>query len=597
MLALLQTVLSDMVKVIIAADGPTALEIARSRPQPDLILLDVSMPGMSGHDVCRQLKGDPLTRDIPVVFSTAASLDDDETIGFNLGAADYITKPFRIPVVRARVRAHLETRYLYQQVRSHNQLLDEKVRERTRALEDALRSRRQAEDRFVFQVYHDPLTAFPNRLLLQRRIHELRHDATGSQLALMLVSLSGFQEINNTLGYDNGSQLLRKVAHRLNEAASTLPGIVMIEPGERLPNCLAVLAGVNFGLLVNGWQDRQTLVEHGQWLLDALDSPFEFEGMSLSVSAQVGIAIAPERGCDPDQLLRHAHIAVEESVASDRCVAVYAEEIDHYSARRLSLMGELRAAIQRDDLELVYQPQLDLRNHRIVRLEALLRWRHPRLGQVPPDEFVPLAEQTGVIKPLTAWVLRVAIAQCRRLMDAGLDLGLSVNLSARNLREADLPGVIGELLAEFGVPGERLMLEVTETAMMQNAEAAMQVLTHLRAAGVRSSIDDFGSGYSSLGYLRRLPVSEVKIDRSFVSDMLENRDDGLIVQTIIDMGHNLGLQVVAEGVEDGSTLTRLRAMGCDLAQGYFISQPLPGSALLDWLARPLVSTSKFGAAG
>lgn len=596
MLALLQTVLADMVEVVVATDGASALEIARSHPQPDLILLDVSMPGMSGHEVCRRLKSDPLTRDIPVVFSTAASLDDDETIGFDLGAVDYITKPFRIPVVRARVRTHLETRLLYRQIRSHNQLLDEKVRERTRALEQALHSRRQAEDRFIFQVYHDPLTALPNRLLLQRRIHDLSSEPSGGSVTLLLVALSGFQEINNTLGYDNGSQLLRQVAYRLDQAAATLPGVVELEPASGRRSCLAVLAGVNFALLACG-QPPQAVLEHGRRLLEALDEPFEFQGMSLSVNGNIGIAIAPDHGLDADQLLRHAHIAVEESASSNGRVTIYSEAIDRYSARRLSLMGELRSAIQHNDLELHFQPQLDLRDGRVVRLEALLRWRHPRLGLVPPDEFVPLAEQTGVIKPLTAWVLRAAIAQCRRLADQGFALELAVNLSARNLLEADLPAVIAALLGEFGVPGTRLVLEVTETAMMENAEAAMGILTQLRTFGVRSSIDDFGSGYSSLAYLRRLPVSEIKIDRGFVMDMLAQPDNALIVQTVVDMGHNLGLRVVAEGVEDAATLTELQRIGCDLAQGYLISRPLPSEWLVEWLASPPTATLLRDASG
>lgn len=582
MLDLLRAALKSTLQVHVALGGEEGLEQARTEPQPDLILLDVSMPGMTGHEVCEALKADPATRDIPVIFSTAADHEEDETVGFALGAVDYITKPYRLPVVKARVRAHLETRHLYHQIRLHNLMLDAKVRERTRALEAEVRSRRQAEDRFTHQLYHHPLTGLPNRLLLQEEIRRLAAGAAQQPFALVLLSLAGFHEINNTLGYETGSQLLRQVAQRFNRCATELSGSLPIESGAE-PHMVAVVAGVNFGLLLDARCAPEVLAATVQTLLDVLEQPFEFEGMSLSVGACAGIAVSPEHGTEPDTLLRHTHIAVEEASASDKHIVIYSDSINRYSARRLSLMGELRTAIQQDALQLAFQPQLDLGARRVVSVEALLRWQHPKLGFVRPDEFIPMAEQGGVIKPLTAWVLRAAVRQCRVFIDEGLDIGVSVNLSARNLREADLVEQVLELLREYEVPPARLMLEVTETAVMKSPDAALKILGQLQAAGVRSSIDDFGTGYSSLGYLKNLPVSEVKIDRSFVMEMMTDKDDQVIVQTIVSMGKNLGLHVVAEGVEDAASLEALRDMGCELAQGYHICKPQFPEQLIEWL--------------
>lgn len=578
LLAFLETVLADMASPIVADSGERALELARALPPPDLILLDVFMPGMNGHEVCRQLKADPQTRDIPVIFSTAANEERDETIGFSLGATDYITKPFRLPVLRARVSAHLQARQAFRQLREYRARLEERVRERTRELEAEIHARRDAEERLARQLFHDPFTELPNRLQLQRSMMDAMERR--APFAVVLISLASFHEINNTLGYQTGNRLLRLITARIGACAGRLPGAVTLDGDDAR---LAVLSGVNFGLLLEGSDAPADLMASAQELLDALEQPLEFEGMSLSISPVIGIALWPQHGDEADTVLRHAHVALEEAQGAERRVVLYSETINRYSARRLSLMGELRNAIQHDALSLVFQPQLCLADNRTPVVEALLRWQHPLLGSIRPDEFVPLAEQTGIIRSLTQWVLAAAIRQARALADAGAPVAVAVNLSARNLREADLAERVLSLLDEHGLPPERLVLEVTETAVMQSPELALRVLGSLQTAGVRSSIDDFGSGYTSLAYLRRLPVSELKIDRSFIQSMTKERSDALLTQSIVDMAHGLGLQVVAEGVEDRASLEALREIGCDLVQGFYVSRPQSPDSLVAWL--------------
>ncbi|KAB7627678.1 putative bifunctional diguanylate cyclase/phosphodiesterase [Alkalilimnicola sp. S0819] len=584
MLALVQRVLAGVAEVIGVDNGVEALQRAVETPPPDLILLDVRMPGMDGHAVCRRLKADPRTSDIPVIFTTGLGEDEDEAAGFEMGAADYITKPFRPAVVRARVRAHLQARMLTRQVRQDNALLDRKVRERTRELEAEIQVRRETEQRLQHQVYHDDLTGLPNQVLLRRYLTELcrRDEACG----LLLFAFNGFVEINNTLGHQNGSQALALFAQRLQSLVRQFPGARRIEGQARLVR----MEGVCFAVLVDPEHGTEVLLRAARELQAEIEQPLGYQGMSLSISAQVGIAWAPEHGKDAETLLRHAHIALQQSAQEEGQLAVYREDGDQYSARRLSLLGDLREAIQEGGLTLAYQPQLDLAAGQVCGAEALLRWEHPHFGFIPPDEFIPMAEQTGVIRPLTDWVLAEAARQCAAFRARGYTLAISVNLSARNLREPDLLERIIAHLAAHDLPRDALLLELTETEMMRNQDGALAALLALEAAGLQLSIDDFGTGFSSLAYLKRLPVRELKIDRSFVSDMLCEQGDRVIVRTIIQMAHNLGLKVVAEGVEDQPVLDALAEMGCDRAQGYHLCRPVAPEAMLEWMGREELSS-------
>lgn len=580
-IAILERALQSFVEVVSAETGEQALEIARSTPPPDLVLLDVGLPDMDGHEVCSLLKSHHSTADIPVIFTTARDLTEDVTSGFEVGATDYITKPFNIPITIARIRAHLETRQLHHEIQKQNQHLDLLVQQRTLALEKEMRSRREAEKRTLYRAHHDELTGLPHVSLLRTAVASLIRTSPGKPFAMAIIMLNGFQEINNTLGHQHGNKLLKQLSKNLSEASRAINGAINVED-EGDVAFLTRLDGVTFTFAFACPAGEQAALDEIGKLLFVLDTPIDYQGISLNFSGSIGLAMSPYHGNDMDTLLRRAHIAQELAQQKHPRVAMYAEEIDPYSERRLSLMGELRHAIQESNLALYYQPQIDIKTKRISNIEALLRWKHPEHGFIPPDEFIPLAEQTGVIKPLTGWVVNEALQQNVAFDRLGHRLNISVNLSARNLREPDLVDTILAALGQYGLQPSRLVLEVTETAMMLNPQESLKTLNQLNEAGIQISIDDFGTGYSSLGQLRNLPVKEVKIDRSFVMTMMDKQSDQVLVKTVIDMARNLNLRVVAEGVENASTLEALTGMGCDIAQGYHLCRPIPPTELLEW---------------
>ncbi|HEY8284572.1 MAG TPA: GGDEF domain-containing phosphodiesterase, partial [Chloroflexota bacterium] len=316
-------------------------------------------------------------------------------------------------------------------------------------------------------------------------------------------------------------------------------------------------------------------------ILRALDQPFVLEGYSMTLGASIGITLAPDHGQDAITLLRRADVAMYTAKRGATGYALYTTEQDQYSPDRLGLTGELRQAIEQDRLCLHYQPKVDLKTGHLDGVEALVRWPHPDRGLLPPDQFIPLAEHTGLIAPLSRWVLGTALRQCRAWRDEGLEIRVAVNLSARLLQDEHLIETVSDLLQAHGVPPNDLELEITESAVMADPARALGLLHRLHMMGVRLSIDDFGTGYSSLAYLNRLPVDEVKIDKSFILG-LRTDDAATITRSIIDLGHNLGLVVVAEGVEDQVAYERLGGMGCDLAQGYYLSRPIPAADLTAW---------------
>ena len=319
-------------------------------------------------------------------------------------------------------------------------------------------------------------------------------------------------------------------------------------------------------------------------LLKALEEPIVVEGQVVDVGASIGIVSCPENGTDMNALLRRADVAMYSAKRTNSGFAIYDERDDQHSAERLSLMSELRQAVERDELTLYYQPKVDLATHAVKYVEALVRWEHPTRGFISPDEFIPFAEQTGYIKSISRWVAEKAIEQCAKWHALGMDLKVSINVSARDLMHAELPETLEALLRKYNVEPCWLWIEITESAIMDDPNHAIATLDQLHALGMRLSIDDFGTGYSSLSYLKRMPVDELKIDRSFVMGMADDKDDETIVRSTIDLGHNMGLKVVAEGVENEAVLDHLKLLRCDLAQGYHVSRPLPPHKLESWLS-------------
>jgi diguanylate cyclase (GGDEF)-like protein len=431
------------------------------------------------------------------------------------------------------------------------------LRDRTRELEH--------------QALRDALTGLPNRLLLHERLKLLLDTARRARtpLALLVIDLDRFKEVNDTLGHHQGDLVLREVATRFQSAL-------------RQSDTVARLGGDEFAVLLPG-ADERGATQTAKKLLHSLDEPLNLAGQLVDIGGSIGIALFPDHGQDADTLLRQADVAMYAAKGNAIGHACYASDQDTDRRARLALVGELRNALNRDELILHYQPIVEVATGRVLGVEALARWPHPELGLVPPDQFIPLAEQTGLIKPLSLWVLNTAIRQCHAWQAAGIRLPVAVNLSMRNLSDLELPDAIAHMLATWGVPAELLGVEVTESSLMNDADRSLQVLTRLRAMGVQIAIDDFGTGYSSLAYLSRLPVSQIKIDRSFVGDMVVERRNLTIVRSTVELAHNLGLAVVAEGVEDRSTWDLLATLGCDIAQGYYLSRPMPAADVMHWI--------------
>jgi diguanylate cyclase (GGDEF)-like protein len=389
--------------------------------------------------------------------------------------------------------------------------------------------------------------------------------------ALLLVDLDGFKSVNDTLGHPAGDVLLTQVAHELQSS---------VRPND----VVARLGGDEFAILLTGVTDSLNAAQIASKILAGLRSKsFEVAGIGLSVDASVGVVLIPTHGNHIDVLLQRVDVAMYQAKRAGTGVAVYDKATDHHDVGELSLLAELRRAIDNDELVLHYQPKADITDRRVEGVEALVRWQHPTRGLLFPDAFIPQAEGTGQLGPLTHWVLRRAIEDAARWHRGGLPLAVAVNVSPRTLLDGDLPDTILELLAATGLPSYLLEIEITETAIMTEPTRAMSVLHKLRAMGVRLSIDDFGSGYTSLTYLKALPVNTLKIDRSFITNMSEDDRDRAVTQSVIDLGHRLGLTVLAEGIETEETWNQLRRLRCDEGQGYLLARPMPGEQIEGWV--------------
>jgi diguanylate cyclase (GGDEF)-like protein len=435
---------------------------------------------------------------------------------------------------------------------------------------------------------HDSLTGLPNRALFADRLdHALaagRRD--GTDQAVMLLDLDRFKEVNDSLGHGHGDELLRQIAVRLRTCL-------------READTVARLSGDEFAVLLPG-ADASAATELGQRVLDGLHRSFVVHDVTVDVEASIGVALAPAHGETVEAIMRSADVAMYSAKDAKTGIVIYEPSQLVHQPNRLVLLGDLRRALdEADQLMLYYQPKISLDVNQVCGVEALVRWNHPTRGMVPPAEFIPVAETTGLINRLTDHVLRLAVAQGRAWLDAGTAVPIAVNLSPRCLLDATLLERVRALLVEHGLPAEMLRLEVTETAVMANPALAMATLTGLHELGIRLSIDDYGTGYSSMAYLRRLPVDELKVDRSFVLNMTENDNDAILVRSAIDLGHNLGLTVVAEGVEAAEHVAALQGLSCDIAQGFHYARPMPADDLREWIAanRPADLTARLFAAG
>jgi diguanylate cyclase (GGDEF)-like protein len=485
-------------------------------------------------------------QDIPFIIVSGSIGEDRAVAAMKAGAHDYIKKgnlKRLLPAVQRELR-------------------EARVRQ----------ERLQAEQTIRRLAYTDPVTDLPNRAHFREQVQKAIDNAHGKHaLALLLMDLSRFKQVNDTLGHVRGDILLRQVGTRLRDALF-------------IPDVVARLGGDEFGVLLPRLASSEDIALVLQKIQGLLEEPFIIDGIPIAVEASIGVAIMPIHGDDVDMLLQRADIAMYRAKDMAHNYAVYVPEADTNSTDRLGLMAELRDAIEQNQLVVHFQPQVEMTTRTIVGNEALVRWQHPRRGLLMPDEFIPSAEYTGLIMPLTRWVLAVALRHCKEANAKGMKSRISVNLSARSLHDPRLLESVWSTLDEVGTDPRQLTLEITESAIMLDPKHAEESLAALHAMGIALAIDDFGTGYTSLASIKRLPVDEIKIDKSFVMAMLSDKNDAMIVRSIIDLGHNMGLRVVAEGVASQEIFDALLEFGCDEAQGYYISQPQECQVLSSWLA-------------
>ena len=547
-----------------ARDGQEALEQAAVF-KPDLVLMDVMMPVMDGFAACAALRQRLDGAHLPILMMTG--LEDAESVNraYDVGATDFIGKPVRWPVLVHRVRYILRA---------------------TQAVRDLARS----EARARYLTHYDPLTGLPNRQcfgeVLDRSLARGRRDHR--HVAVLLLDLDNFKRINDSLGPSAGDELLRQISTRLSDNLRLDDHVLRMGPSDDGVS-LARMGGDEFTVMAGGLARPQDSAKLAVRLLEVLRAPLRFQGQEVVISASLGIAVSPMDGDNHEALVRNAGSAMHHAKQEGGdCFTFYNAPMNASAFQKLALEVQLRQAVERQELVLHYQPKLDLRTGCVLGCEALVRWRHPEMGMVSPAEFIPLAEETGLILPIGEWVIGEACRQVARWQQDGhAGVSVSVNLSARQFRQTDLVEQILAALSQAQVPAERLELEITESCIMQDTDAAIATMRRLRGLGCRVSIDDFGTGHSSLSYLKLLPVDTLKVDRSFVKDLPDNRQDAAIVRAIIGMSRGLGLRVVAEGVETPEQRTFLEREDCDELQGFLFSRPVEATQLqLGCPARP-----------
>jgi diguanylate cyclase (GGDEF)-like protein len=555
-----------------AINGQIALMAAQT-VQPDLILLDIMMPEMNGYEVCRHLKANPQTANIPVIFLSALSEGIDKAKAFNAGGSDYITKPFQLEEVLARVRNQLALRAAEVKNKLLSAELEQRVQDRTYQLEVVnqklmreIDDRRQLQAQLLAMALYDSLTQLPNRSLFMKRLSQTLSRAktgTGCQFAVLFLDCDRFKVINDSLGHFVGDELLVAIAQRLDS---------LIQPND----LLARLGGDEFAILLTDSNSLDRATQLAQEILEALTHPFALDHHEVFINASIGIALGNPSYNQPEHLLRDADTAMYRAKASGKAqYQLFVPAMHEATLQLLRLETDLRRAVQQQELKVYYQPIVCLQSGAIVGFEALLRWYHPERGMIAPSTFITLAEETGLVRQLGNWALRQACQQLHAWQKQGLALlTVNVNLSPRQFAQSNLVGQIDQILEETQLDPRYLKLELTESTIMDNADSAVGVLRQLKERQIQLCIDDFGTGYSSLSYLHAFPIDMLKIDRSFVDRMSKQTDTNGLVPLIVNIAHTMGMSVTAEGIETPQQLGQLRELGCAFGQGFLFSEAI-----------------------
>jgi diguanylate cyclase (GGDEF)-like protein len=566
-------------EVIEANSGLAAIALIE-RESFDLVLLDVMMPGIDGIETLKRIRGQKSTSALPVIMVTAKSESENIVDALELGANDYVTKPVDFAVALARVNTQISRKRAEQRVtlanealRKANEDLERRVEERTGRLIDAnqrlkieIANSEESQARSQYLAHHDSLTGLGNRLLFKEQLEEALGDVTTTPhpLAVLFLDLDGFKAINDTLGHSVGDMLLKSVATKLRD---------ILQETDRI----ARLGGDEFAILQISVPQPSSSISLAEKIIEIVSQPCSIDNHDVTVGASVGIAVAHPGDMDTEGFLKSADLAMYSAKTDGRgTYRMFDPEMDAIVQTRRVLERDMRTALAQNGFRLFYQPLVNLQTKKVTAFEALMRWEHPERGFVPPSEFIPVAEEMGMIIQLGDWALRQACAEAMEWPD---EICVSVNLSPLQFSKGNLVSTVMSALASCGLPASRLELEITESVLLEKSERNIAILNQLRGLGVRISMDDFGTGYSSIGYLRSFPFDKIKIDQSFVRDVLVDEGSLAIVRAITGLGVSFGMTTTAEGVETEAQMHCLNLEGCIEAQGYLYSRPVPGNEI------------------
>ncbi|ELS03158.1 diguanylate cyclase (GGDEF) domain-containing protein [Xenococcus sp. PCC 7305] len=580
-LRLLSTTLSQQgYQVRCAKNGEMALTGA-DKDLPDLILLDINMPGMNGYEVCQRFKSNPKTADIPIIFLSAQDDIGNKVQAFELGGVDFISKPFRIKEVVIRVKSQLTIQAAKAEIRYLNQELETRVKDRTLELETANQKLAIINKKLLYDALHDELTGLPNRSLFMKRVQKALNKSKideNYKFAVLFIDLDRFKVINDSLGHLIGDYLLIACAKRLKKCI-------------RVQDVIARIGGDEFTILLENIKESDNVIAVADRIVAACKKPFKLESHLITTTTSIGIVLGSTEYQQSSELLRDADTAMYQAKGQGKArYAIFNEQMHIRAIQRLELENDFRKALKAKEFGLFYQPIICLTTGKLAGFEALVRWHHPVKGLINPDDFIPIAEETGLIIPLGEWILNQACYQLSIWHNKFPDchkLTISINLTVNQLKHPNFLLTIDKILAQNKMPGHSIKLEITEGMLMQDSDEIMHLLSQIKTRQIELCIDDFGKGFSSLSYLPQFPIDILKIDRSFVSFMDDHEHNFEIVRTIISLAHTLGIKVVSEGIEKKTQLEQLNALGCEFGQGFLFSRPLnPESAEL------MISSSK-----
>lgn len=568
-------------EVVEADGGQRALDLIASEPF-DVVLLDVMMPGIDGIEVLRRVRETLSPVELPIIMVTAKSQSDDIVNALEMQANDYVTKPVDFPIALARVNVQLERKRANEALSQAKAMLEERVEERTselvkanRKLQGEIQQRQRSEAETRYMAFHDALTGLANRVLfrdaLENRLSEPLHDNHG--LAILFIDLDGFKSVNDTLGHTIGDLLLKQVASEFRDVLGS-------------DDLIARLGGDEFAILHSGCDSSlKSAVQIAEQIIARASRQRSIEGHLITVGASVGIVGSFGGQEGPDDLLKNADLAMYRAKSDGRgTYRIFNPEMDALAQERRLLELDMRNAFVNGEYALVFQPQISINQKEVVGFEALLRWEHPERGLVPPDFFIPVAEETGLIIQLGDWVIRQACMAAREWPD---HVRVAVNVSTIQFMRGSVVNSVMSALAASGLPPHRLEIEITESVLLEKTEQNIEMLKQLHALGIRIAMDDFGTGYSSLGYLRRFRFDKIKIDRSFIRDVANNRESSAIVHAITKLGVSFGISTTAEGVETQEQLLHLANEGCAEVQGWLFSKAVPADEIPHMLAVPV----------